>query len=186
MALFGLITALIGAAFTLGHRFTRVYHQLSTSERECTRCLARLGELLKKSSSQTLKPTSPADNACWVLSASPLNNLPDVTQFDDTTGELLYHKWLAVYLATDGRVVAAEKGLASGPAAFETAMLDPIPPALSTFLATPRQRVLASSIRRFVVSGEGGRLFRVDVEAQSTESGNPATRYILSSSFPGQ
>lgn len=179
-----MITSLIATVFTLAHRYTRVYHQLSTAQRECSQCLARIGQLLERSRSDTLEPPAGVD-ACWFLSSVPPANVPDTSTFDSTNGELQYHKWQAIYLRSDGQVLAAELPLGGGAAVYEVAILNPAPGALTNFLTAPSQRVLARSIRRFVVRPESSRMIEVQVEAQTTESGNPATRYLLSSSFPG-
>jgi len=185
LALFGMITTLIAVAFMLAHRYTRVYHQLSTAERECNQCLASVGHLLRRGRSETLQ-APPSSDACWFLSSAPPVTSPDQTTFNQTSGELEYHKWQAIYRRSDGQVLAAEMPLAAGAAVFQAAMLNPVPTDLAVFLPTRPQRVLARSIRRLVVRSDSSGLIHVDVEAQTTESGNPATRYLLSSSFPGQ
>ena len=184
VALFAMITSLIAVAFTLAHRYMRVYHQLSTAQRECSQCLTKMGQMLERGKCDTLQPASPV-NACWFLSAIPPVTSAGTSTFDGTTGELQYHKWQAVYLVSDGQVVAAEVPLAA-PAVFEVAMVNAAPTAVTDFLFSQPKRVLARSIRRFAVRAESPRLLQVEVEAQTTESGNPATRYLLTSSFPGQ
>lgn len=185
LAVFALVTTLISAIFSLAHRYTRVYHQLSTAQRECVRCMQGLTERLRQCRAGTLTPVT-AVNVCWALSSVPPETAPKGAEFDAITGELKFQKWQAIWCQTDGQVLVAELPLVGGPASLPTALLAPIPSSVSAFLAAPGRHLLAKAVRRFGVSAMPSHLIHLEVETQSTESGNPATRYFLSSTVPGQ
>lgn len=185
VAVFGLVTGLIATIFALSHRYTRVYHQLSSAERECVRCSEGISALLRPCRAESLQPAT-AVNVCWALSSHwPSNTLGNI-RFDQDTAELLYQKWHGVWCEPDGQVKSSELPLAGGAATFEAVMAAAHPTSISEFLVPPRHHLLAKSIRRFSVSSVGNDLFQVQVESQTTESGNPATRYQLSSSVTVQ
>lgn len=185
LAVFALVTTLIATVFTLAHRYTRVGHQLSGAERECVRCCEGIAEILRSSRTRTLSPAT-AMNVCWTLSSVPPATSPRITQFDSVTGELLYHKWQGIWCQGDGQVYTSELPLAGGAAPYGVAMLATAPTSLSDFQTAARRSLLAKSIRNFSVSKVGADLLLLSVESQTTESGNPATRYQLSSSVPAQ
>ena len=190
LAVFAMVTTLITAVFTLAHRYTRVYHQLSTAQRECVRCMQSLTERLRQCRAETLQPVT-AVNVCWGLSCVPPQTLPKKTEFDPATGDLRFHKWQGIWCQSDGQVWVAELPLSGGAATFpetvvDPALLAPAPTSQAPFLAAPGRHLLAKSVRRFQVTAASSRLVHVEIETQSTESGNPATRYLLTSNVPGQ
>lgn len=183
LAVLGLVTTLIATVFTLAHRYTRVGHQLSGAERECVRCCEAMAEILRSSRARSLSPVT-AVNVCWSLSSVPPATSPRTTQFDPVSGELLYHKWQGIWCGGNGQVQTAELPLAGGAATYGVATLAAAPTSLSDFQSAPRNYLLAKNIRSFSVTQVGPDLLHLTVESQTTESGNPATRYQLSSSVP--
>lgn len=190
LAVFALVTTLIATMFSLAHRYTRVYHQLSTAQRECVRCMQSMTERLRQCRSETLQPAT-AVNVCWALSCVTPETLPKTTEFDPNTGELEFQKWQGMWCQSDGQVLVAELPLTSGSNTFaatvaDPALLAPAPTSGTPFLTAPARHLLARSVRRFQVTAAPSRLIHLEIETQSTESGNPATRYFLSSNVPGQ
>ncbi len=185
LAVFALVTTLIASVFSLAHRYTRVYHQLSTAQRECVRCMQGMTERLRHCRVETVQPVTAA-NVCWALSSVPPETAPKITEFDSTTGSILFQKWQGIWSQPDGQVLVAEIPLTGGPATLEDALLAVAPTSGSAFLALPRRHLMAKAVRRFQVWPMPSRLIHVEIETQSTESGNPATRYFLSSNVPGQ
>jgi type II secretory pathway pseudopilin PulG len=185
LAVFGLVTALIGTIFALSHRYTRVYHQLSSAERECVRCTEALSSLLHPCRAESLGPGT-AVNVCWALSSRTPSTTVGNTSFDPDSGQLLYKKWHGAWCQPDGQLKSSELPLVSGEATFEAVMLGATPSSVNDFLVAPRHHVLAKNIRRFSVSLLGSGLLHLEVESQTTESGNPATRYQISSSVTAQ
>ena len=190
LAVFALVTTLIASIFSLAHRYTRVYHQLSTAQRECVRCMQSMTERLRQCQAETVQPVT-AVNVCWALSCVPPETLPKKIGFDSTTGEVEFQKWQAMWCQPDGQVLVAELPLASGSVTFQATVVDPSllapsPTSVAPFLTAPARQLLAKSVRRFQVTAAPSRLIHLEIETQSTESGNPATRYFLSSNVPGQ
>ena len=186
LAVFALVTTLITLAFTLAHRYTRVYHQLSSAERECMAGMGRISEILRQCPAESLQPPGIASDACWAISCLPPESGPQALQFDPTSGRLLYQKWTGIWRQNDGQLVQSELALSGAPAPLVIALSAPTPSGIADFQAAPRHHRLAGSVRRFQVSNPSSNLIRVELETQTTESGNPATRYQLSSSFPAQ
>lgn len=185
LAVFGLVTGLIATIFALSHRYTRVYHQLSSAERECLRCVESVTSLLRPCRAESLGPTT-AVNVCWALSSHSPETTVANTSFDETSGQLLYKKWQGIWCQLDGLVKSSELPLAGGEAEFEAVMAGATPTSVSEFLVAPRHHLLARNIRSFSASQAGSDLIRLQVESQTTESGNPATRYQISSCVTAQ
>lgn len=185
VAVFGLVTGLIATIFALSHRYTRVYHQLSSAQRECVRCAEGITGLLRPCRAETVAPTT-AVNVCWGLSSRWPSQTAGNISFDTDNGQLLYQKWHAAWCQPDGQVKSSELPLVGGEANFEVVLAGATPMSINEFLVSPRHHLLAKSIRRFSVSPAGADLLSIEVESQTTESGNPATRYQLSSTVSVQ
>ena len=122
-----------------------------------------------------------AVNATWFLSNQPPEGSVKLAEFSPQ-GEVLWHKWVGIWCRTDGDVRRAEIALAGVAQPILTVDLTSCPTLLSAFTSLPRFRRLASCISRFEVACDA-KVITVDINGETHNAGNPATRYHLSSSF---
>ena len=180
LSVFGLVAGLIAGVFILSHRYTRVSQQVSRAQREAARCMQALSAEFSRGSSQTLLPVVPL-NEVWFVSNRPPEPQAALAEFDEH-GEILWQKWVGIWRQDDGSVYRSEVPLVGG------ARPDPeTPPAgqpasILTFSTLAGKRRIASAIRSFRVSVDG-RIVNVDLESETSNSGNPPTRYHMASSF---
>lgn len=180
LAVFGLLTSLIALVFTLSQRYTRVSQQVSRAQREAAQCMQAFYTEVKRSHYQTYRPVT-AVNETWFLSNHPLSSELENAQFD-SNGNVLWQKWVALWCQTNGEVYCDEIKLAGGPQAFDDIDLSSQPGSLAAFLAQPGRRRVGSAIRGFRLSLDE-RLVTVELDSETSNSGNPPTRFHLSSSF---
>lgn len=180
LAVFALITGIIAAVFVVAHRYTRLYQQVSQAQREAVQCMREMSRELLRGRSETLRP-SVAVNATWFLSNQPPEGSVKLAEFSPQ-GEVLWHKWVGIWCQSDGDVRRAEIALAGVAQPILSVDLTSCPTLLSAFTSLPRFRRLASSISRFEVVCDA-KVITVDINGETHNAGNPATRYHLSSSF---
>ncbi|MBX3172642.1 MAG: type II secretion system protein [Candidatus Eremiobacteraeota bacterium] len=180
LAVFGLITSLIAGVFVLSHRYTRVFQQVSRVQREAAHCMQAFQAELTRGHSQTYQPV-PAVNETWFLSSRPLEGQPGLGEFADN-GQLLWQKWVGIWRQPDGLVWRSELPLSGGARPFLLVDLDDQPSSLMAFSTLSSRRRLASAVRRFQVSVDS-RIVTVELESETSNSGNPSTRYHMTSSF---
>lgn len=180
LAVFSLITALLAGVFLLSHRYTRVSQQLSRAQREAAQCMQAFSSELKRSHSQSFQATT-ATNETWFLSNRPPVGAGAQADFA-SSGEVLWQKWVAIWCQADGVVYRGELGLVGGAVPFSQVDLGNAPSSLAAISTQPGKKRLAAAIRRFRVSLDE-RVVTVDLESETSNSGNPPTRYYTSSSF---
>ena len=180
LAVFALLTTLIAGVFILSHRYTRVSQQVSRAQREAAQCMQAFYADVKRSHSQTYRPVT-AVNETWFLSNRPLDTDSQVADFN-TSGEILWQKWVAIWAEADGNVFRGERTLGGGAKVFQDIDLSTEPSLLSMFSSSPKRERVGSAIRRFQLSLDE-HVVTVELESETSNSGNPPTRYHMSSSF---
>jgi len=180
LAVFALITGLIASVFILSHRYTRVSQQVSRAQREVAQCMEKFYGEFKRGHSQSFQATT-ATNETWFLSNRPPASEAALAEFAPS-GEVLWQKWVGIWCQADGVVYRGELDLVGGPAEFARVDLGTSPSTLAAISTQPGKKRLASAIRRFQVSLDQ-RVVTVDLESETSNSGNPPTRYHASSSF---
>lgn len=181
LTVFGLVAGLIAGVFVLSHRYTRVSQQVSRAQREAAHCMQALHAEFSRAASQTFQPV-PGVNQVWFLS----NRLPEgqggLVEFSER-GQILWQKWVGVWSQPDGFVYRSELPLVGGSTAFEEVGLPASAPAsILQFTVLSGKRRIASAIRGFTVSVDS-RVVTVELESQTSNAGNPPTRYRMTSSF---
>ena len=180
LAVFGLITGLIAGVFVLSHRYTRVSHQVSRAQREAVRCMQAFYAELTRGHSQTFRPGL-AVKEVWFLSSLPPQGSAGLGEFADN-GELLWQKWVGIWCQADGFVYRSELPLVGGSKQFSEINLLAGPAAIVNFTVLGGKRRIGSGIREFQVRVDS-RLVTVDLESETSNAGNPSTRFHLTSSF---
>lgn len=180
LAVFGLITTLIAGVFVLSHRYTRVSQQVSRAQREAARCMQAFYAEMTRAQSHTFKSASGV-NEIWFLSSLPLEGRAGLGEFSDN-GQILWQKWVGMWRDSDGFVYRSETVLVGGPSPMDEVDLGTEPSSLVTFSLLPSKRRVASAIKSFQVSVDQ-RIVTVELDSETSNSGNPPTRYHMTSSF---
>ena len=135
---------------------------------------------LKRGHSQSFQAAT-ATNETWFLSNRPPAAEETLADFA-SSGEVVWQKWVGIWCQADGVVYRGELGLVGGAVPFAQVDLGTAPSSLAAISTQPGKRRLASAIRRFQVSLDE-RVVTVDLESETSNSGNLPTRYHTSSSF---
>lgn len=180
LSVFGLVAGLIAGVFILSHRYTRVSQQVSRAQREAARCMQAMFVEFSRASSETFRPALGASQI-WFLSNRMPEGQSGLGEFNDR-GQILWQKWVGVWCQPDGSVYRGELPLVSGPEPFEEVDLSAAPGSIASFSVLASKRRIAAAIRSFTVTVDS-RVVSVEVESQTSNSGNPPTRYHLTSSF---
>ena len=184
LALFSLLSGIILAVFILAHRYSRLYQQVSQAQREAVSCMQGIARELVRGHNQTFPPLSVV-NGTWFLSSKTLDGNVTLAEFDSTSGELLWQKWVGIWCDAMGEVRVYEQPLVGGPKSFLNVDLTNAPTSLSALTSLPRQRRLGATITSLIFTRDS-RLVTVELLSETTNPGNPITRYQLSSSFSTQ
>ena len=182
LALFGLVSGVILAVFLMSHRYSRLYRQVSDAHRETVSCMQGISREVMRAHNQTVQA---AVNATWFLSSKPVETNPGEVEFDPSSGQLLWHKWLGIWCDSQGEVKVSELPLSGGSRPFLSVDLTSEPTSISPFIAQSRQRRLGASIVSLQFTKDA-HLVRVNMTSVTSTAGNPNTRYQLSSSFSTQ
>ncbi|MBN9415616.1 hypothetical protein ABS71_19020 [bacterium SCN 62-11] len=180
LSVFGLVAGLIAGVFVLSHRYTRISQQVSRAQREAVRCMQALSAEFCRGASSTFLPSS-AINEVWFVSNRPLEAQTALAEFDEH-GEILWQKWVGIWRQDDGSVFRSEVPLTGGSRPEPETPPPGRPASILTFSTLSSKRRLASAIHSFKVSVDG-RVVSVELESETSNSGNPPTRYHLASSF---
>lgn len=180
LTVFGLVAGLIAGVFILSHRYTRVSQQVSRAQREAVRCMQAFLAEFSRASSQTFRPVS-AVNETWFLSNRLVEGQAGLGEFDDK-GQILWQKWVGVWRQADGSVWRSELPVAGGPRPFDDRFLVTGPSSILQFSVLGTKRRIASAIRGFTLSVDS-RVVSIELESETSNSGNPSTRYRMNSSF---
>lgn len=178
LTVFGLVAGLIAGVFILSHRYTRVSQQVSRAQREATHLMQGLYAEFSRGSYETFQPLTAADQV-WFLSSRLPDGRPGLGEFSDK-GEILWQKWVGVWCHSDGSVYRSELPLPGGGKPLEE--IGAGPGSIVAFSVLGTKRRIAAAVRSFTVKVES-RLVTVDLESQTSNSGNPPTRYHMASSF---
>jgi len=178
---FALLTGVIACVFAVAHRYTRLYQQVSSAQREAVHCVQSMSRDMLRGHSLTVHPVGTATNATWFLSNQPPVSVPIAAEFD-TTGELLWQKWVGIWCRSDGDVRRAEIPLVGSPQPYLNIDLSSAPVDVIAFTSLTRFQRLASSIARFQVRTDS-RVVTIEAWSETHQAGNPPTRYQISSSF---
>ena len=179
LVIFSLITAVISAVFIVAHRYSRLYQQVSRAQRETALAQQAMKRELSRCHYSTLHP-SPAVNGTWALSCSPLQSSNDKIGFDSVSGEVLWRKWVGIWIDSDSNLQMAELPLSSPITLLD---FDPTsaPTSIVPFNTRPRRR-LAGSISSFRVFPEMQGL-GLELEALTSLDSSRPTRYRLHTTF---
>lgn len=180
LAIFTLICGVIVAVFVLSHRYSRLYSQVSESQREAVHAMQGLRLELGRARMQTLLPTS-AVNSTWFLSNDLGETEEGIVQFS-SEGQILWQKWVGVWISNEGQLLRSEMSL-GGPKTISEVDFSTQPDGIHHFQTGPARRRMASSLARFEVVPEVGQT-RVEILVETSLPGNPKTWYSLSSCFP--
>ena len=181
LAVFGLVAGLITGVFILSHRYTRVSQQVSRAQREAARCIQAMSIEFNRGHSQTFRPLPAVPNQVWFLSNRPLDGNPGLGEFNDQ-GEILWQKWVGMWGQPDGSVYRSEFPVVGGAVPFQDVDMGTAPTSLVSFSTLSGKRRIASAIRSFSVTVDS-RVVTVELESQTSNSGNPSTLFRLTSSF---
>ena len=185
LALFSLVSGMILAVFILTHRYSRLYQQVSQAHRETAKCMQGISRELARAHHDSFRPASMV-NVTWCLSSKPLDGVNQaLVEFDPVSGEMLWHKWIAIWCDGQGEVRLSELPLAGGTQTFLSVDLTTAPASLASFTTIPRQVLLGSSMSSLRID-RNERFVTVDLVSLTSSNGNPVTRYQLSSSFSTQ
>lgn len=180
LGIFGLVVSLIAGVFILSHRYTRISRQVSAAQREAARCMQAFYVEVTRGSSETFPVVAGVDET-WFLSNRPLESRSALGEFSDH-GEILWHKWVGIWREPDGVVYRSELPLVGGAQPFEDVNLATGPASIAFFSVAVGKRRIASAIRSFRVSVES-RVVTIELESETSNAGNPSTRYHMASSF---
>lgn len=181
LAIFGLLTGVIVAVFVVAHRYTRLYQQVSTAQREAVQCLRQMTREFSRGSAQTLTSPTAGVNATWFLSNKPREASNVQAEFTNL-GAVKWHKWVGLWCQSNGEVRRSEIQLAGGPQPFNLVNFSSQPGLLSDFQAQPQTHRLASHIVRFQATADS-RIITLDIRSEAHLPNQPATRYHLISSI---
>lgn len=180
MAIFTLLCGVIVAVFILAHRYSRLYSQVSESQREAVRAMQGLQHELSRARVQTILPAS-AVNSTWFLSNDLSETQEGIVEFS-SDGQVLWQKWVGIWISSDDQMLRSEIGL-GGPKTLAEVSFSSQPDGIHHFQTGPSRRRLASSVAQFGVFPEDGET-RVEILVETSLPGNPKTWYHLTSCFP--
>lgn len=181
ITVFTLITALIAVVAILSLRSIKVSQNISQVQRELGQCMQGVIKEISRSHTQTYQSPA-AVNQTWFLSNRPPETQTAPIVFDQSNGQVLWQKWVAIWCTADGTVFKAEKALSGGACIFNDLDWSSQPTALTDFTALPKPKRLATTIQRLQISLDES-LVTIELDSKIGTSGNPLTKYHMTSSF---
>jgi type II secretory pathway pseudopilin PulG len=174
LAVFSLIAGVIVAVFIVSHRYSRLYRQVSLAQREATLSQQVLTRDLSLCLHSSLRPAS-AVNASWLLSCAPTP--PNKISFASPSGEILYQRWLGIWVDPEGRLW---KSFIPLPAPAPASVLDLTlaPTSISPFMAAPRKHQIGRSLSYLRLSAEEHAI-NLEIQINTSEDSSRPTRYRL-------
>jgi len=165
--------------FVAAHRYSRLYQRVSQAQRQVVLCLQHLGRDLIRSHAESLRPGAVCQNEFWFLTfqaegAAPISY--------DPNGHVVYRDWVGIWRDPQGVVWRGRVPLGGGPKPWAEVNLGLAPSSIGTFQTPTGRRRLASSITQLDLKLVGKQA-QIYVESQTHGTGNPVTRYRVSSSF---